>query len=356
MSNVRIASALSLVLLAACASTKPVNNTASNTKGSEMLEAPKMAHDVEIENAYLITRGAEKKIADHALVFVRPAGVHVTALSSETGELMQFDLASGEYISTSVDAKAQVGAKLLANNGRDIYVLDQSKQRLQVWLQRQSLLLHTSVPIKLSGEPLSMVIGKAPVSGSPRVFVLVKKDNENRIDILDIEVAGSADDAKISITAGQGKSVVVPVSTAQSTGAVEFDPLRDELLVGLGTEVFSLDPEGVIKPTAVTIKADVAISGLAVMPCESGVQQGYIFAAGNGANGATVSVFDRATHAGVGSFKISDVKQIADISFSESPRGYFPNGALLATANGDAVAGVSWEKVATALGVRKRCF
>ncbi len=316
--------------------------------------------NVELENAYIISRGADRPISGHTTVIARPFGLTLVGLSPKTGEAFAFDAVTGEFLNTFGQLGSGKGqfnnAQLARGIGMQMVVLDSGNDRVQVWsqVQRQFSPIN-SVPWKIAGQPQQIMTAIIGSEGGQRVWVLNSKEGKQFIDYIDLKLVGTSISSDIDVKAIGQKSVELQ-QPAASVGAIYYDKPAKTLYVGQGTQILAFDEHVVAKPSDTAIEAGGKVLAISAMECESEYQRGYLIAA-VAANGAPqFVVFDRGSKARLGSFRISEVNSVTDVTFNKLASGYFPNGEVTATVNGNAITAVGWDKIADALGIRKRCF
>lgn len=93
--------------------------------------------------------------------------------------------------------------------------------------------------------------------------------------------------------------------------------------------------------------------GLALYACDDGA--GYWLTTDQGDSTNTFHVFDRKTLAHVGAFTGEETRRTDGVSLTQTGFGPFPAGAFYASHLDASVAALSWQDIATALGLRSDC-
>lgn len=322
--------------------------------------AKSLASPPVIAESYIARRDAKDRLTSAAAIVDPRAGMTLYVTAAGANQLARFEAGSGRFLQTVGKSGAKLGEfkqpSLIGRADALLFVVDTGNKRLQISRHGYQSKPLGQLALPALSAPSAFLVAPARTGGY-RTYLLDNVAGRRELQISAVElVVGKGDSIPPTFNMKSLKSIDLgPVS--EIAPAIGLDASGDRLIVAQDKSVSVYTLTGEPVPAAKFATPSLSVVSVNVLECADSIAQGYwILAERNPAGGTAFEVFDRANFALVAKFASKTIEASHAGIMVPSAMAFFPFGALFYPHQEQAIASLSWERVADATGLRKACF
>lgn len=332
-----------------------VSEAAAIANRAKSLKSPPV-----IAESYIARRDAKDRLTSAAAIVDPRAGMTLYVTAAGANQLARFEAGSGRFLQTVGKSGDKLGEfkqpSLIGRADALLFVVDTGNKRLQISRHGYQSKPLGEIALPTLSAPSAFQVAPARTGGY-RTYLVDDVAGRRELQVSAVElVVGKGDTVLPTFNTKTLKTIDLgPVS--EIAPAIGLDASGDRLIVAQDKVVSVYTLAGEPVPSATFANPALQVLSVNVFECADAINQGYwILAERDPAGGTAFEVFDRENFALVAKFASKTVEASHAGIMVPSAMAFFPFGALFYPHQEQAIASLSWEKIADATGLRKACF